>query len=351
MKWMLASACAFLAMMSSGCLSNSSGGSEGQDADVCGIDALYPCLGNVTAPHVDARATLDALKQFSEAFPYRQSGTPTHLAARDDLAGRFTAAGIEVVRQSFDSGFGPAGYPGENILGFKWGSDRESWIVIGAHYDITEGAVYGAYDDGSGTAMVFQLAAAFANFNTTKTIVFAQFDQEELGLVGANAFITAVEAGKFEYNGTIEGMIDLDMIGITYPHPAHMIVWENSEDLTAKITELAATIGMPADHVEFRSSNVGSSDGAAFIQAGIATAYFFSDWDEYYLPGGVEFPGEPIAYVGTYPWWHKMDTYETMVISAGDEATLLAGFQNTLDVVSPLLAFMASNEFTGDADE
>lgn len=315
------------------------------------------CMANMTAPHLDARQVLDDLRQFSEAFPYRQSGMANHLAARDDLAARFESSGLEVVRQSFPSGGDstvgalPFDFDGENILGIKWGTDRESWIVIGAHYDITEGAIYGTYDDGSGTVMVFELAEAFANVPTDRTIVFAEFDQEEMGLVGSRAFIEAVTAGTFPYNASLDGMIDLDMIGITYPHPAHIIVWENSEALTAKILEIAEVVGIPSTHFDFRSSGVGSSDGAAFIQSGIATAYLFSDWDEYYLPGGVEFPGDPVAYVGTYPWWHKADTYETMVISAGDEATLLAGFQNTVDLVSPLLLHMASAAFEPDPED
>lgn len=314
------------------------------------------CAALAAAPKVDARKTLDDLRDFSSSYPYRQSGTPTHLAARDDLAARFAAAGLEVVRQKFPShGTSTAGGPaptfdGENVLGFKWGSDRSRWIVVGAHYDVTEGAVYGTYDDGSGTAMVFELAAAFAKVNTTRTIVFAEFDQEEMGLIGSSAFIEAVTDGKFPYNGTLDGMVDLDMVGITWPHPAHLIVWENSASLTAQVQNLTAAVGVPGDHVEFRRSRGGSSDGAAFIQAGVATAYFWSDWDQFFLPGGTEMPYAR-GYVGSYPWWHKADTYDTMLVSAGDEATLQAGFQTTLDVVSPLLAHMAGPAWVPDPEE
>jgi aminopeptidase S len=336
----LLAAAVFLAAAVAGCAES---GSPAQDADAPCAGVGASCMDDVTAPHVDARKTLDDLKEFSEAHPYRSTGSPTMEAARDDLVSRLEGTGLSVHRHAFSGG-------GQNILAFKWGSDRDHWIVVGAHYDVTEGAVYGTYDDGSGTAMVFELAAAFADVPTERTIVFAEFDQEEMGLVGSSAFIEDLADGKFPYNGTVDGMVDLDMVGITWPHPASLIVWENSAALTAKVTELVAAAGVPEGHLEFRKSRGGSSDGAAFIQAGVATAYFWSDWDQFYLPGGIEEPYVS-GYAGSYPWWHKADTYETMLVSAGDEATLQAGFQTTLDIVSPLLLHMASSAFTPDPEE
>lgn len=306
------------------------------------------------APHVDARATLDDLKAFSSAYPYRQGLSPTHAQAADDLAGRFAAAGLEVVRENFTyqgtttAGGGVPQYPAQNVIGVKWGSDRTHFIVVGAHYDVTEGAVYGTYDDGSGTALVFKLAQAFAKVNTTRTILFCEFDQEERGLIGSAHFLNQTESGKFPHPGVVDGMVDLDMIGITWPHPAHMIVWQDSPSLRERIAGLAAAAKMPADHLEFRKPLGGSSDGATFIRAGIPTAYFWSDWDAYVLPGGGVAPATPVPYVGPYPWWHKLDTYDTMVASAGDEATLQAGFQTTLDIVSPLLLAMTQPGFALD---
>lgn len=336
---------ASLALLASGCMSGADGaeGGAGSLPDFgCGAGNGTACPA--VAPRLDAREVLDGLREFSTAFPYRSTGSPTMAGARDDLATRLESAGLEVVRQDFDGG-------GQNILGFKWGSDREHWIVVGAHYDITEGAVYGAYDDGSGTALVFSLAQAFQTVATERTVVFAEFDQEEMGLVGSQAFIGAVQDGSFPHPGVLDGMIDLDMVGITWPHPATLVVWENSPALTAKIANLTAAVGMPPENVEFRSSGIGSSDGAAFIAAGVATAYFFSDWDEYFLPAGLVLPTTPVPYVGQYPWWHKADTYDTMVVSAGDEATLEAGFQTTVDVVSPLLLHMTTPDFVPDPEE
>jgi hypothetical protein len=304
------------------------------------------------APKVDARKTLDDLKAFSQAYPYRQSGSPTHVAARDDLAARFKAAGLDVVREDFPSAkSGQLKYTGQNVIGVKWGTDRTHFIVVGAHYDVTEGAVYGTYDDGSGTAIVFELAQAFAAVPTTRTILFIEFDQEELGLVGSRYFLNQTEIGAFPLPGTVDGMIDLDMVGITWPHPAHLIVWQDSPALKDRIMDLARGVQLPPDHLEFRKTLGGSSDGQTFLDAKIPTAYFWSDWDQYILPDGSTMPRPGVSgYVGAYPWWHKVDTYDTMVASAGSEQALQAGFQNTLDIVAPLLLDMTRPAFTLDVD-
>jgi len=311
-------------------------------------DAAALLAGNATPPK--AREVLDALKSFSEAYPYRQSGTPNHLAARDALEKTMKDAGLETERQDFESVGPVAAVPvaGQNVIGIKWGEDREHWVVVGAHYDVTEGAVYGTYDDGSGTVDVVELAKAFAKVNTTRTLAFIEFDQEERGLVGSHAFVESVAKGTFKHKIAVDAMLDLDMVGITWPHPANLICWQNSPSLQAEVRLLANASKIPADHLEFRKPKGGSSDGASFIGVNVSTVYFWSDWDEYVLPDGSIAPDTPVPYVGPYPWWHKMDTYETMVASAGDEATLEAGFQTTMNVVTPLLAYMASSAFVPD---
>lgn len=302
-------------------------------------DDLAVAPVDVMAPTVDARATLDALKVFASRFPYRQSGQATHVGARDWLEQALGDFGLETTRHTFPAtlrGLVPVAYDGENVIGIKWGTDREHWVVVGAHYDITEGAVHGTYDDGSGTIQTVKLAEAFADVDTTRTIAFVLFDQEERGLVGARAFVKDVLAGTFEHNVTVDAMIDLDMVGITHPHPAPLVAWINSPTLQNWSEDARKAAGVPDDKMVYRPPNGGSSDGAAFIDAGIPTAYYWSDWDQVVLANGMSYPR-------SYPFWHQADTYETMVVMAGDEATLEAGFQTLLDVVSPLLLRMATH--------
>ncbi|HUR69780.1 MAG TPA: M28 family peptidase [Candidatus Thermoplasmatota archaeon] len=331
---------AAILLLVAGCVTPSSTTDTGATPPAAAGDAM------ALAPHVDAAETLALLKTFSEAYPYRQSGGPTHAMSRDDLAGQFESAGLEVVRQDFESSVFrvvPLPMQGQNVIGIKWGADREHWIVVGAHYDVTEGAVYGTYDDGSGTILVTKLAEAFAHVPTNRTIAFIEFDQEERGLIGSAAFVQAVTEGTFDHPVTIDGMIDLDMVGITWPHPAHLICWENSAHLESYIAPLANATGMPAENLEFREPRGGSSDGASFIAADIPTAYFWSDWDDVVMADGTPVPQ-------SYPFWHQADTYEGMVVLAGDEPTLTAGFQTVLDIVSPLLLHMAGGMDLGPVE-
>jgi hypothetical protein len=292
-----------------------------------------PSLNEIMTPRVDARATLDALKTFSESFPYRQEANVEHLMSRDWLASAMTTAGLDVVRQKFPSG----SYQGENIIGIKWGADRANWTVVGAHYDVTQGAVFGTYDDGSGTLETLKLGEAFAKVPTDRTIAFIEFDQEEKGLVGSAAFVKSVLEGTFEHAVTVTGMIDLDMVGITWPHPAKLVCWENSDEIKALTEDARRAVHVPDANIEYRKPRGGSSDGASFIKVGIPTIYCWSDWDEVVLKDGTAAPSTV-----SYPWWHRADTYDTMVAMAGDETTLQAGFQTTLDIVGSILAHMAS---------
>jgi hypothetical protein len=328
-----------LAVLVAGCVTQPS--TDSNEAPSATSDVLA-----VEVPKVDARATLAALKTFSEAYPYRQSGDPTHEMSRDWLAAELKDAGLTVVRQRFPSHVaGQVGaYEGENVIGIKWGSDRGHWIVVGGHYDITEGAVYGAYDDGSGTIMSLKLGEAFADVETDRTIAFILFDQEEKGLVGSRFFVKSVLDGTFEYPVTVDGMIDLDMIGITYPHPAKIVVYQNSPQLKDSILLHAKAVGMPEAQLAFRKPKGGSSDGVAFLEKQIATAYFWSNWDEVVTKDGQSVPD-------SYPFWHQADTYETMTLAAGDEATLRAGFQTVLDIVSPVLAKAADADFIIESGE
>ena len=87
----------------------------------------------------------------------------------------------------------------ENVVGVLPGSDptlKDQNIVIGAHYDhlgfghygtrdsSTEGQIHpGADDNGSGTAVLLQLAERLSRSQSrpARTIVFAAFSGEELG--------------------------------------------------------------------------------------------------------------------------------------------------------------------------
>src|SRR5207244_11788025 len=87
-------------------------------------------------------------------------------------------------------------------------------VVIGAHYDPlgrADGVVYpGADDNASGTAVVLGLARAFAAAGgSSRTLVFALFGAEELGLIGSRHY---VNRPAVPLDRTV-AMVNFDMVG------------------------------------------------------------------------------------------------------------------------------------------
>ncbi|SHM78713.1 M28 family peptidase [Polaribacter sp. KT 15] len=105
-----------------------------------------------------------------------------------------------------------------NIIGVLEGkSKKDEYVIISAHYDHLgmkksgEGdLIYnGANDDASGVTGLLVLAKYFKEMGNERTIVFASFTAEEMGLIGSTHFGKGIDADKF-----VAG-INLEMIGKT----------------------------------------------------------------------------------------------------------------------------------------
>ena len=122
-----------------------------------------------------------------------------------------------------------------NIIGVLEGrSEKEEYVIISAHYDhlgMKKGGegdlIYnGANDDASGVTGVLALAAYFKKVGHERTIVFAAFTAEEMGLIGSTYFGKGIDAAKF-----VAG-INLEMIGKTPsfgPNTAWLTGFERSD--------------------------------------------------------------------------------------------------------------------------
>ncbi len=80
-----------------------------------------------------------------------------------------------------------------NVIGFIPGLRSDSSIVITAHYDhlgmMGDAMFPGASDNGSGVAMLLDMARHFGNSMPTYNIWFIAFAGEEAGLVGSKYFV------------------------------------------------------------------------------------------------------------------------------------------------------------------
>jgi hypothetical protein len=105
-----------------------------------------------------------------------------------------------------------------NVLGCIEGKIRDEYVIIGAHYDhlgmdeaLVGDKIYnGADDNASGVSAVLQIAEAFvaSGKQPLRTVIFAFWDGEELGLLGSEYFVS-----HCDFFSSVKGYLNFDMIG------------------------------------------------------------------------------------------------------------------------------------------
>lgn len=172
--------------------------------------------------------------------------------ASDDLQGRHTGSkGIEKAASYIESQFKAFGVKpyfesyrdnfkikdsisAFNVVGFVEGSDeklKDEVIIIGAHYDHigfgddarhksrkgsitkTDTIANGANDNASGTSAVLAMAKYFAKTKKNKrSIMFALFSAEELGLLGSKHLAKRLKSEELN----LYAMVNFEMIGVPF---------------------------------------------------------------------------------------------------------------------------------------
>lgn len=162
-----------------------------------------------------------------------------------------------------------------NVVATKRGTVRpDEIIVVGGHYDSVPLSP-GANDNASGVAAVLEAARVLAGVPTPRTVQFALFAAEELGLYGSAAFASERRAG-------VVGMVNLDMVG--WGDRLMIGASPGRPDTLVEVAERAAQrLGIPV--ARFRS---GASDHVSFERYGIPTVFFHRGVDpHYHQPGDV----------------------------------------------------------------
>ena len=162
-----------------------------------------------------------------------------------------------------------------NVIGILPGADptlADEALVVGAHYDhlgLSGGAVYaGADDNASGTAVVVGLARAFAAAGPgERTLVFALFGAEELGLVGSGRYVKAPAVPL----SRTAAMLNFDMVGRLRDGALTVSGVESGSRLRDVAREAARAVGVKAS---LRDSPYGASDHAQFYEAGAPVLFF-----------------------------------------------------------------------------
>ena len=111
--------------------------------------------------------------------------------------------------------------PDRNVVAVIEGADpklKDEWVIVCAHYDHNgadgDQVFNGADDDGSGTVGLLEIAEAYAlaaqaGQRPRRTVLFAAWNSEERGLLGARAY---AERPLWPLNQTV-AVLNMDMIG------------------------------------------------------------------------------------------------------------------------------------------
>jgi len=182
--------------------------------------------------------------------------------AREQIAATLIGYGLTVTLEPFT-------YAGEtlyNVVGTKLGSTYpEQEYIIGGHYDsVTNG---GVDDNASGVALVLEAARVLSHYDSQRTMRFAAFSAEEVGLVGSHAYVES------HFGDNILGMISPDMVAYNDRHGLVNIGCGNgSPSLQADLAQAVWDYG--AGLSPQLVGSVAGSDHYSFERVGFEGCYF-----------------------------------------------------------------------------
>lgn len=185
----------------------------------------------------------------------------------------------------------------ESVIAQTTGGDPHRVVMLGAHLDsVMDGP--GINDNGSGVAIVLEIARWLSTRDAEATVRFALWAGEEEGLYGSRAYVAGLSNAETE---AIAAYLDLDMMAS--PNFVRYLIADAQTDVDAaagdeRIRRLFSAYfddrGLEVEPVE----TYGGADHGAFSQAGIPVGGLFAGAlegktpDQAELHGGVA--GEPM---------------------------------------------------------
>lgn len=279
MRWLLVP----LALV--GC---SDSGSTSRDAarpadEAAVADASIPCsaLGECAWLADYQRRVVSALGGASEIAP---GVTLQHRAsigerdyARTFLVDELAALSIPVsaVPYTYD------GRSGANVIATLAPTDAANAsspaILVGAHFD-SVAAGPGAADNATGVAIVLASARFLAAVPRSRPIIFALFDQEELGLIGSRAYASSLAAA-----GTpLRGAHIFDMLAWDGDGDRTVELWSPSPEIEALWRTHGPASSTPISTVVFASSDHKAFLDNGFVAVGIGEEFVGGDHTPHY---------------------------------------------------------------------
>ncbi len=231
---------------------------------------------------------------------FNQGNTP---ARSGPVSGNATALpdgtpsniGIPVVGASFDAGVAlsqegstasvsidpPEERPQVNVIAELPGTNDDNVVMAGAHLDSVQRGP-GIQDNGSGSAVLLEVAEQIAKLKPQNTLRFGWWGAEESGLIGSTAYVNGLSETELD---RIALYLNFDMIGspnyifMTYdgdesgfPAPVGVPIPDGSIEIEKVFESFYTLSGEPYDDAQFS----GRSDYQAFINNGIPAGGLFT---------------------------------------------------------------------------
>lgn len=235
---------------------------------------------------------IHAFELSADKYEGRLAGSKGNAAAREVLVKWYGRRGLESFEDGFEYPFelpvrGGDQKTGVNVIGLVRGSSfPDRYIVLSAHYDhlgVRDGEIYNGMDDNaSGTAAVMAMAEYFSTiYRPHHSIIFALFDSEESGLLGAKEFVNnppvSLDSIILDVNLDMVSRSDANELYAsgTYHNPFLKTVIEqaaaNASERIGQTVNLLFGHDLPGSG---RDDWTSSSDHGPFFKAGIPHVYF-----------------------------------------------------------------------------
>jgi len=351
------------------------------------IGLLVLALLPINASSFDAKQQQSEWPQGSNAydnmlqltdFGYRKIDTQANYDARAWIADELTQMGYEVELQNFTTAVCSNC---QNVVVTIPGQIEDEWMVIGAHHDAIcysppplIGQTYtgctsqGAYDDGTGSGSLLELARVIKEWNQTPmhTWKLAWWDYEEWqgsgspegGGMGSLHFVTEKIPDEVEVT-----YINLDMFALNWPVPTPIASqlagcdedfwtlylftspvddWSyyedrglnvtedmrvNAEKLQSHLKEINNNLSHPDEWVRVIDDTKGNSDHFNFIMNGYAASW---------IRGQHQYIHEEGDACEQTPKHAQTDRVSTINTMAGGRDGVESGLQTGLDIVATL---------------
>lgn len=265
--------------------------------------ALSPRSDSPRADATGIRRDIEYLA--SDRLEGRLTGTPGNDSAAAYLARRYRSLGlIELVPgylQPFDALSAQDAHMGrteprrtQNVVALLRGRDpalRYEYIVIGAHFDhLGRSAMFaldpeagdairnGADDNASGTAAVLDLARILSAHPPRRSVIFANFSGEELGVLGSSWFVGHAPVPL----GNIVAMLNFDMVGRLRNDKLIVYGTSTATELKGIVDSTNAAEGSPMFRISGGGDGYGPSDQSSFYAKDIPVLHFFTDLHDDY---------------------------------------------------------------------